>query len=208
MGRTAEAQNPPLERAPPTKRRLFAEISKEDLLGYGVPAEWLDDVRNANEDTLLELADHLPSEAAEALLNLATGGAPMVAKPAAVGADPRISLGQMDDFPTPSTAHFGGARLQWPCAGGGFGRHGEDHRCIASRGLPGSGKSGRQSAAYDLSDTLANALRIKLRRLISTSPLVGAVHAAAVVETAEDLTAEAVPTAAAASSIHNFQFLP
>jgi hypothetical protein len=42
------------------------------LLGYGVPAESLDDVRNATEDTLLELADHLPSEAAEALLDLAT----------------------------------------------------------------------------------------------------------------------------------------
>ena len=33
-----------VERAAPTKPRLFADISKEDLLGYGVPAEWLDDV--------------------------------------------------------------------------------------------------------------------------------------------------------------------
>src|SRR2546422_4847950 len=56
--------------------------------GYGVPAEWLDDVRNATEDTLLELADHLPSEAAEALLDLATGVAPKVAKPVVAGADP------------------------------------------------------------------------------------------------------------------------
>ncbi len=39
-----------------------------------MPAEWLDDVRAANEDTLLALADHLPAEAAEALLELATGG--------------------------------------------------------------------------------------------------------------------------------------
>src|SRR5207247_7951903 len=62
-----------VERAAPAKPRLFADISKDDLLGYGVPAEWLDDVRNATEDTLLELADHLPSEAAEALLDLATG---------------------------------------------------------------------------------------------------------------------------------------
>jgi hypothetical protein len=72
----------------PSRPRLFAGISKDDLLGYGVPAEWLDDVRNANEDTLLELADHLPSEAAEALLNLATGGMPEVAKAAIVGANP------------------------------------------------------------------------------------------------------------------------
>ena len=32
------------------------------------------DVREANEDSLLTLADHLPGEAAEALLELATGG--------------------------------------------------------------------------------------------------------------------------------------
>ena len=41
-----------------------------------MPAEWLADVREANEDTLLTLADHLPCEAAEALLELATGGKP------------------------------------------------------------------------------------------------------------------------------------
>src|ERR1017187_10478674 len=63
-------------------------MSEEELLGFGIPAEWLADVRRANEDTLLELADHLPSEAAEALLDLATGVAPKVAKPEAVGADP------------------------------------------------------------------------------------------------------------------------
>ena len=45
-------------------------------LSYGVPPEWLADVREANEDTVLKLADHLPSEAAEALLELATGGKP------------------------------------------------------------------------------------------------------------------------------------
>jgi hypothetical protein len=53
-----------------------------------VPAEWLDDVRKANEDTLLELADHLPAEAAEALLNLATGVTPKVVQPAPTGTDP------------------------------------------------------------------------------------------------------------------------
>src|SRR5712671_6152798 len=52
--------------ASPPKPRLFAHVSDDELLGYGVPAEWLADVRRANEDTLLELADHLPSEATEA----------------------------------------------------------------------------------------------------------------------------------------------
>ena len=51
------------------------------LLSYGVPPEWLADVRLANEDSLLVLADHLPGEAAEALLELATGGKPQVPQP-------------------------------------------------------------------------------------------------------------------------------
>ncbi|NWN82197.1 MAG: UvrD-helicase domain-containing protein [Halomonas sp.] len=69
------------------KPRLFDDISDETLLSYGIPVDWLDDVRQANEDSLLELADHLPSEAAEALLELATGGTPVpVARYA--GSDP------------------------------------------------------------------------------------------------------------------------
>ena len=50
----------------PVKQLLFANYSDEELLKYGVPPEWLNDVRKANEDTILELADHLPGEAAEA----------------------------------------------------------------------------------------------------------------------------------------------
>ena len=61
------------QQAPP-KARLFEQVAEETLLTYGVPTEWLQDVRQADEDTLLQLADHLPSEAAEALLELATGG--------------------------------------------------------------------------------------------------------------------------------------
>jgi mRNA-degrading endonuclease RelE of RelBE toxin-antitoxin system len=58
---------------------LFGAISDDELLGYGVPADWLEDVRHASEDSLLTLVDHLPAEAAEALLELATGGRPRVA---------------------------------------------------------------------------------------------------------------------------------
>ena len=43
-------------------------------------------MRQANADTLLKLADHLPSEAAEALLELATGGKPQIAPPVATAA--------------------------------------------------------------------------------------------------------------------------
>jgi superfamily I DNA/RNA helicase/mRNA-degrading endonuclease RelE of RelBE toxin-antitoxin system len=60
------------------QRPLFSDTADAELLGYGVPAEWLDDVKQATEDTLLALADHLPAEAAESLLELATGGKPRV----------------------------------------------------------------------------------------------------------------------------------
>ncbi|MCB9475328.1 MAG: UvrD-helicase domain-containing protein [Deltaproteobacteria bacterium] len=61
------------QEAPP----LFDGVPDDDFLGYGVPEEWLDDVRTVNsDDGLLALVDHLPGEAAEALLELATGGKP------------------------------------------------------------------------------------------------------------------------------------
>jgi superfamily I DNA/RNA helicase len=65
----------------------LAAASDEQLLSYGVPTEWLSDVRQADEDGLLALAQHLPAEAAEAILELATGGTPRPAQPVAV-ADP------------------------------------------------------------------------------------------------------------------------
>jgi hypothetical protein len=58
------------------------------LLAYGVPTEWLDAIREATEDTLFDLADHLPQEAAEALLNLATGGTPATPEQVPPTADP------------------------------------------------------------------------------------------------------------------------
>ena len=60
---------------------LFEQVSEEQLLLYGVPPEWMDDVHKANEDSLFELTEHLPKEAAEALLELATGGTPVAPQP-------------------------------------------------------------------------------------------------------------------------------
>ncbi|MBC8065472.1 MAG: UvrD-helicase domain-containing protein [Chlorobia bacterium] len=76
------------ETPPQSKSLLFATAADEQLLGFGVPPEWLDEVRKANEDTLLDLADHLPAEAAEALLELATGGMPAAPIVIPSGADP------------------------------------------------------------------------------------------------------------------------
>jgi hypothetical protein len=71
-----------VEAAPVPKPPLFAKLTDSELMGYGVPSDWLPDVRETNEDGLLELADHLPKEAAEALLDLATGKIPQTFVPA------------------------------------------------------------------------------------------------------------------------------
>jgi hypothetical protein len=67
------------------KPRLFAASADADLLGFGVPQEWLGAVRDATEDTLLDVVEYLPAEAAEALLQLATGG--LVPRPEHVSAE-------------------------------------------------------------------------------------------------------------------------
>ncbi len=57
-------------------------------MAFGVPAEWVDDVRAADEDTLFDVIAHLPQEAQEALIKLAVGEKPEAPKPAPAEADP------------------------------------------------------------------------------------------------------------------------
>ena len=53
---------------------IFLGLSTDDLMQVGVPRDWVDDVLAAGEDRFLQLADHLPAEAAEALLEYAATG--------------------------------------------------------------------------------------------------------------------------------------
>ena len=64
---------------PKRRKELFAGVSDGDFLEYGVPEDWIQTVRGATEDSILSIVDHLPAEAAEALLELATGGEPKLA---------------------------------------------------------------------------------------------------------------------------------
>lgn len=82
--------------APKPPSRPLARFSDDALLGYGVPAEWVRDVRGADEDGLLALTAYLPAEAAEAVLELATGGTPVVPKP-----EPKPAVGPTDPFRHP-----------------------------------------------------------------------------------------------------------
>ena len=78
----------PGPKGPEVEELLFADKTEEELLSYGVPRDWLSEAKAATEETLLELAMHLPTEAAEALLALATGGSPEVGAALAADADP------------------------------------------------------------------------------------------------------------------------
>lgn len=65
---------------------LFAALDDDALLSVGVPADWLADVRAADEDGFFALAEHLPAEASEALLEYAATGRLVAPKP--IVADP------------------------------------------------------------------------------------------------------------------------
>ena len=184
-------------RRQPPKPLLFADVSDDELLGYGVPAEWLDDVRQADEDTLLALADHLPAEAAEALLELATGGKPRVA--AAAPADGRSVRASRRPAPLPRDDERRGAASAPSTSRGRSGRSSciPEQRQWVERDYAGparvSGSAGTGKTIVALhravhlaranpdarvllttfSDTLANALRTKLKRLIGNEPRLG-----------------------------------
>lgn len=70
------------------KPPLFAHVSDDDLLNYGVPEEWLADVRGVDDASLFDVLDHLPQEAAEALLELAIGATPKPRTPIAPDTNP------------------------------------------------------------------------------------------------------------------------
>jgi hypothetical protein len=64
----------PVAEPKPQATRCFETLTREQLLSVGVPTDWIDDVLAADEDRFLAVADHLPQEAAEALLEYAATG--------------------------------------------------------------------------------------------------------------------------------------
>lgn len=180
----------------PVKPPLFANKTDDELLGYGVPAEWLDDVRKATEDSLLILADRLPGEAAEALLELATGGKPRVAKPETKTTDPfqhpdaqrrfRVmtnveELQQALDFPWEKwTVFLHPEQRQWvdrdyngPARVSGSAGTGKT--IVALHRAAHLARSNPESRILlaTFSDALAHALHTKLKRLLSSEPRLG-----------------------------------
>jgi superfamily I DNA/RNA helicase/mRNA-degrading endonuclease RelE of RelBE toxin-antitoxin system len=174
---------------------LFKSITDSDLLSYGVPPEWLADVRLATEDSLFDIAEHLPQEASEALLELATGGTPYrpseTVKPAPFehpDAKRRFSL-----ISTPEELL---KALDAPWDKWTIFLHPDQRKLVEQNssgpfrvsGSAGTGKTivALHRAVYLLksnpasrvllttfSETLANALRVRIKKLLVGSPLLG-----------------------------------
>ncbi len=70
------------------KPKVFGNLRKFELMAFGVPEDWVEAVREADEDSLLDVIGHLPQEAQEALLRLAVGERPEPAQRLAPEADP------------------------------------------------------------------------------------------------------------------------
>lgn len=77
----------PIAPAKAEPAKLFASLDDDALLSIGVPGDWMADVRAATEDGFFALAEHLPAEAAEALLEYATTGKLVVPAPV-IASDP------------------------------------------------------------------------------------------------------------------------
>jgi hypothetical protein len=177
----------------PPKPALFADRPDEELLGYGVPAEWLNDVHQATEDSLLVLADRLPAEAAEALLELATGGKPRVMNPTAPVTNPFDHPDAQRRFRVVTNVEELQRALDFPWEKWTVFLHPEQRQWVERdytgparvSGSAGTGKTivALHRAAHlarthpearvlltTFSDTLANALHTKLKRLVGSEP--------------------------------------
>lgn len=183
-------ETPTASPSPPAKP-LFPNLADGVLLGYGVPLEWLAEVRQATEDSLLALTDHLPAEAAEALLELATGGRPQASP--APAATPFEHPDALRRFRVMKNVEELARALEFPWEKWTVFLHPAQREWV-ERGYSGaarvSGSAGTGKTIVALhravhlartrpdarvllttfSDTLARALRAKLRRLIGDDP--------------------------------------
>jgi hypothetical protein len=175
------------------REALFSGLSDDELLDFGVPAEWLNDVKRATAGTLLGLTDHLPAEAAEALLELATGGQPRMPHPAAKAADPFAHPDAQRRFRVMTNLEELQRALEYPWEKWTVFLHPEQRQWVEREysgparvsGSAGTGKTivALHRAAHlartnpdarvlltTFSDTLASALQSKLKRLLGSEP--------------------------------------
>ncbi len=181
----------------PPKPRLFANLSADDILGLGVPSEWVPDVLQANEDLLLDLTDHLPREASEALLELATtGGKPKQPAATVIVTTPFEHPDAQRRFRIMKNIEELERALEFPWDKWTIFLHPAQRQTVEKNyagparvsGSAGTGKTivALHRAVYlvrsnpdarvlftTFSEPMADALRIRVRRLISNEPNLG-----------------------------------
>lgn len=178
------------------QKSLFRDIPENDLLKYGVPVEWLADVQAADEETILELAEHLPAEAGEALIDLATGVTPKPPEPVKAGRDPFDHPDARRRFRTMESYEELARALEFPWEKWTVFLHPDQHQLVEKSyngparisGSAGTGKTivALHRAVYlakehpdarvllvTFSNPLAALLHTKLRRLIHHEPHLG-----------------------------------
>ncbi len=197
------------------KPPVLARFSEDTLLGYGVPPEWMADVQRADEDELYTLFDHLPQEAAEALYQLALGNTPEMPAPFKDNADPfehpdaqrrfRVLTNveeleraleypweQWTVFLHPAQRHLVNRSYNGPARVAGSAGTGKTvvalHRAVAlAKANPGA-----NVLLATFSNALANALNIKVFRLIGNEPKIrDRIHIYSWQELGDDLYTEA-----------------
>jgi hypothetical protein len=180
----------------PPKPPLLAHLTEDELLGYGVPPEWMVVVRAATEDTLLELTEHLPGEAAEASVDLATGGRPTIAQQVPAGTDPFQHPDAQRRFRLVTNSDELARALEYPWDRWAVFLHPAQRETVersfnGPARVSGSAGTGKTIVALHravhlaranpdarvllttFSEPLAKALQSKLRRLIGSEPRLG-----------------------------------
>ena len=183
------------EEQAPAKTIPFADLDDDTLLMYGVPQEWLDDVRAATEESVLELAERLPSEAAEALLEIATGGTPPIPVQVAADTDPfehpdahrrfRVmtdvdELRQALDYPWekwtvflhPTQRNLVEKDYNGPARVSGSAGTGKTVVALHRAAFLAKKNEDARILLTTFSSTLADALKVKLRSLVGNTPRV------------------------------------
>lgn len=177
----------------PENLRLFTHISRENLLQYGVPEDWLDAVLEATEETILEIADHLPGEAAEAVLDLAVGRTPLLPQTKVPSENPFDHPDSQRRFRIVDNQEELAMALEFPWEKWAIFLHPAQRRLVEGEysgpmrvaGSAGTGKTivalhravflTRQNPEARVllttfSDALANALKRKMRELLWSQP--------------------------------------
>jgi len=179
----------------PRTALLFDGIPDSELMSFGVPREWLADVRDADQDRLWKLTDHLPAEAAEALFDIVGGLKPQPAQPVAPGGNPFAHPDARRRFRLMNNVEELERALDFPWDKWTVFLHPAQRQLVeknyngAAR-VAGSAGTGKTIVALHravwlarehpesrvllttFSDTLAAALETKLRRLIGNEPRV------------------------------------